>query len=181
MTLAPGLRKFNLTAHVIVSVGWVGIVAGFLAFAIAGAISTDVQLMRASYVAMDVIYRAVVIPLGSASLLTGLIASLGTDWGLFRHYWVMLKLLMTVPAVWLMLVHLKLVAYAAHAASGMTLSGDSLAGLRTQLIVYAVAALLVLLTATVLSTYKPRGRTGLGLRKSERRNTPISGAPEVKG
>ena len=85
---------------------------------------------------------------------------------MFRHYWVVLKLLITVPAVWLMLVHLKPVAYAAHAASAMTLSGDSLAGLQAQLIIYAVAALLVLLTATVLSTYKPRGRTPFGARKS---------------
>ena len=175
MTLSPGLRRLNSTVHVIMSVAWIGIVTGFLALAIAGAVSTNAQLVRGSYVAMDVIYRTVVIPLGSASLLTGVIASLGTDWGLFRHYWVLLKLLLTVPAVGLMLVHLQAVAYAARMAS-MTSAGDVLAGSRTQLMVYAIAALVVLLTATVLSTYKPRGRTGLGPRKSERRNTPLSGA-----
>lgn len=174
MTLGPGLRKFNLTLHVITSVGWIGIVAGFLALAIAGAFSTDLALARASYVAMDVIYRAVVMPSGTVSLLTGVIASLGTEWGLFRHYWILLKLLLTVAAVSLMLVHLKAVAYAARMASEVTSKGDSLAGLRTQLIVYSVAALLVLLVATVLSTYKPRGRTGLRFGKSDRRNTSIS-------
>jgi hypothetical protein len=165
MTLAPGLRKFVLTAHVIASVGWVGIVAGFLALAIAGQVSSDVELVRASYVAMDFTYRTVVIPLGLASLATGIISSLGTDWSLLRHYRVVVKLLLTMPAVWLMLVHLQPVAYAARAASAMTLSGDDLAGLRVQLIVYAVAALLVLLTAIGVSTYKPRGRTRYGARK----------------
>jgi hypothetical protein len=36
MTMAPGLRKFVLTAHVTSSVGWLGAVAGFLALAVAG-------------------------------------------------------------------------------------------------------------------------------------------------
>jgi hypothetical protein len=176
MTLGPGLRKLNLTAHVIMSVGWIGIVAGFLALAIAGAFSTEMPLVRASYAAMDVIYRAVVIPSGSASLLTGVIASLGTDWGLFRHYWVLLKLLLTVPAVCLMLAHVKAVADAARMASAMTPANDGLSSLRAQLLIYSATALLVLLTATVLSTYKPRGRTGFGLGKSGRRSTPINGA-----
>jgi len=34
--MTPRLRKFVLTAHVTLSVGWLGAVAGFLALAIAG-------------------------------------------------------------------------------------------------------------------------------------------------
>jgi hypothetical protein len=158
MTLTRDFRRIVLTAHVLASIGWVGIVLGFLAMAIAGEVSRDVQLVRASYVAMDLIYRSVVVPLGLASLITGLISSLGTDWGLFRHYWIVVKLLLTFPAVGLMLVHLQPVAYAAGVAS-TTLWGDDFAGLRLQLVAYAVAALVVLLTATGLSIYKPRGRT----------------------
>jgi hypothetical protein len=154
-----------LTAHVTVSVGWIGVVAGFLALAIAGLTSPDAELVRASYVAMNFTYRTAVIPLGLASLATGMIPSLGTEWGLLRHYWIVAKLLLTLPAVGLMLVHLQPVAYAARAASATTLSGDDLTGLRVQLIVYAVAALFVLLTATGLSTFKPRGRTRYGARR----------------
>ena len=168
MTLAPNVRKFALTVHVVVSVGWVGVVAGFLALAVAGLFSADAQLGRASYLAMDFTYRTVVIPLGLASLITGVISSLGTDWGLFRHYWVVIKLLITLPAVWLMLVHLRPVAYAALAASATTFAGADLGGLRGQLVLYAGAASLVLLTATGLSTYKPRGRTRYGARKLAR-------------
>lgn len=151
--------------HVIVSVGWVGIVAGFLALAVAGLVSSDLPLVRASYVAMDFTYRTVVIPLGVASLITGAICSLGTDWGLLRHYWVVVKLLLTVPAVWMMLVHIGPVRYAAGAASAAIFTGADLDGLRVQLIFYAGAALTVLLAAIVLSTYKPRGRTRYGARK----------------
>lgn len=169
MTLAPSLRKSALTTHVIASAGWIGGVACFLALAIAGQISSDPHLIQASYVAMDFTYRTVVIPLGLMSLVTGIVSSLGTEWGLIRHYWVLLKLLLTIPAVNLMLVHVQPVEIAARAASSTAFSVASLGGLRFQLVVYASAALLFLLVATVLSTYKPRGRTRYGIRKLAQR------------
>jgi hypothetical protein len=173
VTLAPAFRKFALTAHVTVSVGWVGAVASFLALAAAGVVSSDAALVRSSYVAMDFTYCTIVIPLGLASLITGVISSLGTDWGLIRHYWVVVKLLLTVPAVWMMLVHIQPVRYAAQLASATTFAGTDLDGLRSQLILYAGLALAILLTATVLSTYKPRGRTRYGSRNKPKRVTSV--------
>ena len=51
---------------------------------------------------------------------------------------------------------------------GMMFAGADLGGLRGQLMLYAGAALLVLLTATGLSMYKPRGRTRYGAHKLAR-------------
>lgn len=110
MTLAPSLRKLVLTAHVVLSIAWVGAV-----------------------------------------------------------YWIAVKLLLTIPAVWLMLMHVRAVQYAARVASAATFVGADPAERRLQLIAYAGVALAVLLTATVLSTYKPRGRTAYGERKLARR------------
>ena len=162
MTVAPGVRKFALTLHIVASVGWIGIVAGFLALAIAGLVSPDPNLVLASYFAMDFVYRTVVIPLGLASLTTGLVSSLVTDWGLVRHYWVVVKLLLTTPAVVLMLVHIEPVRRAARAAAATILAGADLSGLRRQLVAEASAVLIMLLVATALSTHKPRGRTRHG-------------------
>ena len=78
MTLPPRLRKLALAAHVTGSVGWVGAIAAFLVLAIIG---RDDQLVRAAYIAMDVIARFVIVPLAFASLVTGIISSLGTAWG----------------------------------------------------------------------------------------------------
>jgi hypothetical protein len=164
MTVAPGLRKFALTLHIVASVGWVGIVAGFLALAVAGLVSPDANLVLASYLAMDFSYRTVVIPLGLASLVTGLVSSFVTDWGFLRHYWVVVKLLLTTPAIVLMLAHIQPVRRAARAATTTILSRADLSGLRLQLVGEASVALIVLLLATVLSTYKPRGRAGYGAR-----------------
>jgi hypothetical protein len=162
MTVAPGLRKFALTLHIVASVGWIGMVAGFLALAVAGLVSPDANLVLASYLAMDLSYRTVVIPLGLASVVTGLVSSFMTDWGLLRHYWVVVKLLLTTPAIILMLVHIQPVRRAARAAAATILSGADLFGLRLQLVADASAALIVLLVATALSTYKPRGRIRRG-------------------
>jgi hypothetical protein len=108
--------------------------------------------------------RHVVIPLGFASLMSGLVSSFVTDWGLLRHYCVVVTLLLTTPAIILMLVHIQPVRRAAHAAATTISSRADLAGLRLQLVAEASAALIVLLVATALSTYKPRGRIRYGTR-----------------
>src|SRR5882672_9318044 len=113
MTMTPRLRKFALTAHVTSSVGWLGAVAGVLALAVAGLTSQDVQKVRAAYLAMEMIGRFVLVPLALASLLTGLVQSLGTTWGLCRHYWVLFKLLINVGALVILLMYTQTLSYLA--------------------------------------------------------------------
>ena len=107
MTMTPGYRKLALTAHVSASVGWIGAVAGFLVLAIAGVTIKDAQTVRAAYLAMDLIAWFVIVPLAFASLITGLSQSLGTTWGVFRHYWVVAKLGLTVFATIVLLVKME--------------------------------------------------------------------------
>jgi hypothetical protein len=165
MMMTSHLRKFALTAHVTASVGWLGAVAGFLALAVAGLNSQDAQMVRAAYLAMELIAWFVIVPLSLASLLTGLVQSLGTTWGLFRHYWVLVKLLITILATIILLVHMQPISYMGSVAAATPLSSADLRGLRTQLVADAGAALLALLVATTLSVYKPRGMTPYGRRK----------------
>ncbi len=164
MAMTPRLRKLALIAHVTSSVGWLGAVAAFLALAVAGLSSQDAQMVRGAYLATDLTYRFVIIPLCFASVLTGIVSSLGTRWGLFRHYWVLIKLLLTIPATILLLVHMQPVSYLATVAE-VTPSSADLGRLRIELVAYAGAALLVLLVAMALSVYKPQGRTRYGWRK----------------
>lgn len=105
--MTPGVRKLALTAHVTCSVGWLGAVAGFLALAIAGLTTRDLQALRSSYVAMNLTGWYVIVPLCFASLVTGLIQALATPWGLFRHCWVVTKLLIAIIATIVLLVHMR--------------------------------------------------------------------------
>lgn len=163
--MAPRVRKFALTAHVACSVGWLGSVAAFLGLAIGGLAGDDEQLVRGLYLAMEFIAWFVIVPLSLASLATGLVQALGTGWGLFRHYWVIAKLLLNVVATGVLLLYMENVGRLADVAGATALAGGDLRGLRQQAVLHSGAALLLLLAATVLSVYKPRGLTRYGWRK----------------
>ncbi len=160
------LRKLALTAHVVSSVSWLGSVASFLVLGIAGLTSRNPELVRACYLAMNLLGQFIIVPLSAVTLLTGLIESLGTQWGLFRYYWILVKFTLTVGATVLLLLHqFTAVSEAARRALGARAGSLPEVGqLGTQLVVDAALAVVVLLTATVLSIYKPWGRTPYGSR-----------------
>jgi predicted secreted protein len=168
--MKPNLRKFALTAHITSSVGWLGAVVAYLALAIAGLISHDSQMIRAAYLSMELISWFVIVPFSLATLLAGLVESLGTPWGLFRHWWVLVKFLLTTVATIVLLQHMQAVTRMSGVAADETLSATDFRSLRIQLVVHAAGGLLVLLAATVLSVYKPWGMTPYGLRKQHERS-----------
>ncbi len=163
--MAPRLRKFALTAHVTSSVGLLGAIAAFLLLAGAGLTSQDTKIVRAAYLAMELIARLVIVPLAFASLLSGIIQSLGTPWGLFRHYWVLVKLLLTAFATSVLLSKMALISYVSRVAAATTLSRADLHAARIELVVHAAGGLLVLLVPALLSVYKPPGLTRYGWQK----------------
>jgi hypothetical protein len=181
--MTPGLRKFALTGHVAFSVGLLGSIAAFLALAVAALTSQDAQIVRASYLAMNLTAQLVIVPLAFASLFTGLIQSLGTPWGLFRHYWVLAKLFLTLFATIVLLGKMELIDYAARLAAETVLPSSDLRAVGIELAVHAAGGLLVLLVPTVLSIYKPRGLTPYGQRMqqqqrpSSRANAPLQQRP----
>ncbi len=162
MIMSPRLRKLALTVHVVSSVGWLGAIAGTLALAVAGATSQDAQLVRAAYLAMESTGWSVLVPLSVASLLTGLLQSLATKWGLLRHYWILTKLLINLLATIVLLAYMQTLAVLADIAA----SGAELGVLRSPSpMLHAGAAVLLLLVAAMLSVYKPRGMTRYGWRE----------------
>ena len=175
--MSPFFRKLTLTGHITSSVGWLGAVVSFLALAVFGLTSKDAEMVRAAYFAMELTAYFVIVPLSIASPLTGIVQSYGTTWGLFRHYWVMIKFLITIPATILLLVHMQPIGHLARVVAEATLANGTLAGLRIRLVADAGAALVVLLFATTLSVYKPWGRTPYGFRKE---NELRNGAPVAK-
>lgn len=166
MTMAPGLRKFALATHLTLSVGWVGAVAAYLALDVAVARSQDEQTLRAAYLAMEAIARYVIVPLALASLLTGLVMSLGTKWGLFRHYWVLISLTLTVIAAGVLLVETQVISSLADMAADPTTSSEHLRAMPSTL-VHSVGGMFVLLVILVLNVYKPQGLTPYGWRKQQ--------------
>lgn len=166
MTLTPRLRKFVLTAHVLSSLGWIGAVAAYLALVVAALASQDDQTIRSAFVGMELIYF-VLVPLALTALITGVVQSLGTTWGLLRHYWVVLKLLLTVFATGVLLLHWGTVGSLADRAAS---DSGHLPDAGGELFHAGIGQLVLLVTA-VLGVYKPRGVTRYGQRKQRELGT----------
>lgn len=158
--MLPRLRKVVLTAHVVTSVGWLGAVMAYLVLDITAATSQDVRTLRAVYLAMELTVCYVIVPLAVATVFIGIINALGTPWGLVRHYWVLTKLLLTLAATTVLLIETQTVSALAEQATS-TADPRDLPGT----LPHSVGGILVLLTTTVLSVFKPRGLTRYGWRK----------------
>jgi uncharacterized membrane protein len=163
MAMNPRLRRLALTTHVTCSVGWIGAVVVFLALASLGLTSEEPQTVRGVYVVMEHAAWLTLVPFAAASFLTGLLMSLGTTWGLFRHYWVIFKLAITAFATVVLLIYMQTFRQMA------ALAADTATELETirnpSPLVHAVLALVILLIATVLAIYKPQAMTPYGRRK----------------
>jgi len=168
MRMAPALRKLTLAVHLSVSVGWIGAVAAYISLDLAAATGRDAEMLRTAYLAMEQIARYVIVPLAFASLVTGIVMSLGTKWGLFRHYWVLTSLLLTIFATVVLLRETGLISAYADVAADPATSGDQLRALPSTLL-HSIGGTVVLLVILVLNVYKPRGMTRYGRRKEQQR------------
>jgi hypothetical protein len=164
MTLTPRWRKAALLVHVTSSVGWMGAVAAYLALALGGLRSRDPEVARSAYISMELVGWTVIVPLSFLTLLSGLVESLGTEWGLFRHYWVAVKFLIASVGSIVLLVHMRVVGQMSELARRSLAPGE-FGGPRVQLVVHATGGLLLLVAATVLSIFKPWGMTPYGRRR----------------
>ena len=129
---------------------------------------------------MELIAWYVIVPLALASLLTGIVLALGTKWGLFRHYWVLISFLLTIIATVVLLVETQTISSFADIAVDPATSGDDLRGLGNTLL-HSVGGTVVLVVVLVLNVYKPRGMTRYGWRKQhdEKRRKQRVGEPHL--
>jgi hypothetical protein len=160
--LTPTVRQFALTTHVTASVGWLGAVVVFLGHAVIGLTSQDPHIVRGVYLVMEPAAWVALLPLACAALLTGIVQSLGSPWGLLRHYWVVFKLLITVCATAILLLYMETFRQMAAVAADPSVEIESVRNASPAL--HAGLALAALLIATVLGICKPAGLTPFGRR-----------------
>lgn len=168
MTMTRSVRRFALTVHITFSVGWIGAAVAYLALVVAAMVSQDAQTLRIVWIAMALIGWYAIVPLALTSLLTGLVMSLGTKWGLFRHYWVLFSFVLTLLAALVLLDHMQTVSvFAGVAAETDSANADVLRGGLGGELLHAGVGLLVLLVVQALNVYKPPGLTPYGWRKQQ--------------
>jgi hypothetical protein len=146
-------HKVALTAHVLSSVGWFG-VAVLVAFCgVAASVTGDPSLPVAFYRTMQTALW-ISIPAGIVAVITGVVLSLGTKWGIVRHWWVVAKIVIAIAVI---VTDSTIIASAASTAAS---TGAASSPLRDGTIAHCI----VLAGATALSVFKPKGRTPYGRR-----------------
>jgi Predicted integral membrane protein (DUF2269) len=97
--LKPRTRRTVLTAHIIASVGLLGDCAAIVAINIRAATTADPELAASAYELLTMFSLLFGIPLSLTSLLTGVVLGRGTKWGVFRHPWVIAKLVAILSVI----------------------------------------------------------------------------------
>jgi len=166
-----------LTAHLTFSIGWIGAAIAYLTLDVTVATSQDAQALRAAWVAMATIVTGAILPLAVGSLLTGVVVALGTRWGLLRHWWVLISLLLTLFATAVLVSETGLIVRTAVIAADPGTSEVNLRALPSTLL-HSAGGTALLLVVQTLNMYKPRGLTRYGWRKQqeERQRHERSGA-----
>lgn len=159
MVAGKGMRKLLLLIHILTSVGMLGSVAGFLVLAIVGL--NDPAQGPAVYPAMNLLTQTLIVPLAVTSLVVGTVQALLTPWGLFHHYWVVIKLALTIIVLIVLLMQVPNITLLAGLDS-TTMASPEWARTRVSMVLHASGGTAVLLFALVLSVYKPKGLTRYG-------------------
>lgn len=120
----------SLTTHVTSSEGWLGTAAAFQALAIAAVKSQQADAVRGFYLAIELIGWYVILPFCVASLVSGVVMSLGTPWGLFRHYWVLMRFLITIAAALILFGFTQTLSSLGHLATHPAASMGDLGNLK---------------------------------------------------
>jgi hypothetical protein len=177
--MTSGLRRFTHTAHLTTSLGWAGAVLVFLALATIGLTSDDPVVVRGVYLLMAPAAWFVLVPLAHASLISGIVLSLGSAWGLFRHHWVVAKLALTAFATVVLLAYTGTFRQMARVAADPVVDIDAVRNASP--VVHSILAFVLLMGTTVLGVYKPLGMTAYGRRLNEQRRGAASEPGDVSG
>lgn len=160
--LSRPARRALLVLHVAVSVGWLGLTVGLLALSITGYTADSPEMAGVAYQAMKIFGDWLVLPVALASLVSGLVLSLRTAWGLARYRWVYAKFWLTLVTVLLSVFSLRpgINRLAAEAAAGTPRP-------EVGLLVAPAVATATYLFITAISVLKPWGPTKRGSRLRE--------------
>jgi len=154
------LRRLLVVLHVIAGVGLLGIDIAMLSLGWSGATAGDVTTARAAYTSMQSLISPFLPTMAISALVTGAILSVGTKWGLLRHYWIVAKIVVNIAVI---VIGARVVKGLVQQALAATLGAASVPTPAAMLLVAASASNLTLLVfATTVSIYKPWGATRRG-------------------
>lgn len=171
--LSPRARRVWLVLHVGLSVGWLGVALSMTVLALIGQLASAPAMRHGAYEVLHVVDLAAAIPSMALSIVTGLVVSLGSKWGLVRYRWVLVKfaISLSIPMVAGTVENSLADELALRTADPAASPGGTGLALTACLATFVAALWL----ATILSVAKPWGRTRWGARAvaAQARKPPV--------
>ncbi|MGW4200562.1 hypothetical protein [Streptomyces sp. NPDC004726] len=169
-TVSQRMRKAFLTAHVAISVGWLGLVTGMFAMSVSGATTGSAEHQAAMYRTMSMLDEIFLGMTSMFALITGIVVAAGTKWGLLLRTWVAVKFFTTMGVMMLgfAVIHQLILRANELVDEGAPVRGGELDTVGWSMAAAAAVAVLSLVFMTAVSTYKPWGHTRRGRRANAR-------------
>jgi hypothetical protein len=163
-------RQALLAVHVITSAAWLGIAVMFVALSVLALRAANVRDAQTIYETMAFFDQTMLPIANMAATTTGFALGVTTKWGIVRHWWVVIKVVISFAVLGIAFgfLHDALERSASQAAD-LAAVGGTVADITSsgQVVLGGfVLALVSLVGAMLLSLYKPRGVTPWG-RRSE--------------
>lgn len=161
--VSPRGKKALVTTHVVFSGSWLGVGVVMVTLTVLGLRSDDAATVRVSYELLE-LFDMTILPWSSiGAILSGIAVSLTSKWGLVRHYWIIAKLVIAIAIIGSAfgLLH-RWVVSAAERSAQLATVGEDISGvgeLGVWLVTGFGTAVFFVVVATVLSVYKPWGKT----------------------
>jgi hypothetical protein len=156
--LGAGTRKSVLLIHIASAGAWLGIDVVMAVLVFTAVFSDDDRTKALSFQALELIAVWPLLITGLVCLLTGGLLGLGSKYGLVRYWWVAVKLVLNVILVALVAFALRPGLAEAAAYGEVLAAGGSARSDVGSLVFPPVVSGVALVTATVLSVFKPWGR-----------------------
>lgn len=157
-------KKALLTVHLLFASIMLGVMVTFLVLSIAAATTSNPAVFEACYAVMLVLAGSSVRASTIGTVVTGVLLSVLTHWGLLKYYWIIAKELLTVAAIGIGFVGIYVWSLKAADLSGgvglNALHNPEFLANRLYLVAGIVCQLVSLVALFALSVYKPWGKRG---------------------
>lgn len=160
--LAITPKRWLLSLHLLFSAILFGNSVIFLVLSIAAAVTNDENVLKSSYTSMHIMATSSVRASTIGTVVTGIMLSLWTKWGLFKFYWIILKEILTIVSIGLGIIGFylwTLEAFSITSTKGLNaLQNPVFIENRYQLFIGIILQIISLAIMIVISVFKPWGR-----------------------
>jgi uncharacterized membrane protein len=169
-------RRIVLITHIASAGAWLGVDVAMAVLIVTALSTDDPGTLTFTLQALELVSIWPLLACGLLCLLSGIVLGLGGRWGLFRYWWVAVKLVLNLVLTGLVLVSLLPEVRDQADRARRLAAGDAVTFDLSNLIYPPTVSPALLLVAIALSVIKPWGRI-----RRRRRSGPTAGRRTTEG